>query len=127
VPIWHGFDGKERAQMSVMARYPGIIYSLNFSFFFCLGLFYLNTIQTSIKMCKVSNEAASNIEGVFVVVYFFSSDKTYEVVPRKWISDATKTCGFPEIPPKGFKKLQSNADSEAENSWPTFDITIIKS
>lgn len=63
----------------------------------------------------------------FVVVHFYNSDDTYEVVPRHWISEDQTTSHFPAGPSKAVLKLQTNKNTSVDPAWPVYDINIIKS
>lgn len=62
----------------------------------------------------------------FSVVHF-PTDNSYEVVPSSWISEDQISAYFPSNKPKGFQTLQSSSDGVADSSWPTWEISIIKS
>lgn len=62
----------------------------------------------------------------FSVVNFLI-DNSVEVVPSSWITEDQKHCVFPSNKPQGLQKLQAQAGSKVDKSWPVWEITILKS
>jgi len=57
----------------------------------------------------------------------FSLDNGVEVVPSTWISDDGATCKFPHPIPRGFSRIQRDANSFPDPDWTIYVVKCIAS